>query len=145
MILTHYTFFLSFYKASLFRVIKVNSKEWWIILLGLLGSLVSGSIWPLFALLLGEILEVFARPADEILGAIHLWAGLFLVVGVVSGAGVFLKVHSTVYIRVHLCIKKTQYTCLVDRMIVKYKSLSLSLSLCLCNYRLSVSVSLVKT
>ena len=77
---------------SLFRVIKLNAREWWIILLGILGAAVNGSIWPLFALLFGEILEVFSRPADEVLGAVHLWAGLFIVLGIVSGAGVFLKV-----------------------------------------------------
>ena len=79
-------------KVSLFRVIKLNSKEWWIILVGLQGALISGSIWPLFALLFGEILEAFARPADEILSALHQWAGLFLVEGVVLGGGIFLKV-----------------------------------------------------
>ena len=77
---------------SLFRVIKLNAKEWWVILLGLLGAAINGSIWPLFALLFGEILEVFARPADEVLDAIHVWAGMFIVLGIVSGAGVFLKV-----------------------------------------------------
>ena len=77
---------------SLYRVIKLNAREWWIILLGILGSAVNGSIWPLFALLFGEILEVFSRPASEVLGAVHLWAGLFIVLGIVSGVGVFLKV-----------------------------------------------------
>jgi hypothetical protein len=73
-------------------VIKLNAREWWIIVVGVLGAAVSGSIWPLFALLFGEILEVFARSADEVLGGIHMWAGLFIVLGIVSGAGVFLKV-----------------------------------------------------
>lgn len=79
-------------QVSLLRVIKLNAREWWIIIIGLLGAAVNGSIWPLFALLFGEILEVFARPADEILDGIHVWAGLFIVLGIVSGAGVFLKV-----------------------------------------------------
>ena len=46
----------------------------------------------MFGLLLGEVLEVFARPADEVLDAIHLWGALFFLVGIVSGVGVFLKV-----------------------------------------------------
>ena len=73
---------------------KMNAKEWWIIILGLVGAVINGSIWPLFALFFGEILEVFARPVDQIIDGIHLWAGLFIVLGVVSGAGVFLKVMS---------------------------------------------------
>ena len=71
---------------------KANAKEWWLILLGLLGSLVLGTVFPAFALIFGKIIEVFARPPDEILGALHIWAGLFIVLGVVSGAGVFFKV-----------------------------------------------------
>lgn len=78
-------------------------------MLGLLGSLINGSIWPLFALLFGEILGVFARPADEVLSATHLWAGLFIVLGVVSGVGVFLKVHRTVCVCICMCAMYMKY------------------------------------
>lgn len=73
---------------------KANSKEWWIIGLGLIGSLFLGAMNPSFALFFGELIEVFSLPADEVLDALHLWAGLFLVLGFVSGAGTFLKVCS---------------------------------------------------
>ena len=73
-------------------MIKLNAKEWWIIVLGVLGAGVSGSIFPIFALLFGEILAVFSLRSDEILSGIHMWAGLFIVLGAVSGAGIFLKV-----------------------------------------------------
>ena len=79
-------------EVSLLRVMKANAKEWWLILLGLLGSLILGCIYPAFAIFFGEVFEVFTRPADEILDGLHLWAGLFIVLGVVSGAGVFFKV-----------------------------------------------------
>ena len=91
-IVSMYDWFYFDLQVSLLRVIKLNAREWWIIIIGLLGAAVNGSIWPLFALLFGEILEVFARPADEILDGIHLWAGLFIILGIVSGVGVFLKV-----------------------------------------------------
>ena len=84
---------------SLFRVIKLNAREWWIILLGVLGAAVDGSIFPLFALLFGEILEVFSLRSDEILSGVHLWAGLFIVLGVVAGVGVFLKVFYIIMFR----------------------------------------------
>ena len=58
----------------------------------MLGAAVNGMIWPSFALLFGEVLKVFALPRDEVLDEIGLWAGLFVVLGLVSGVGVFLKV-----------------------------------------------------
>ena len=57
-----------------------------------MGAAINGSMWPLFALLFGEILEVFALRYDEVLAAVHPWAGLLMVLGVVSGVGVFFKV-----------------------------------------------------
>ena len=71
---------------------KANAKEWWLILLGLLATLVLGLVYPSFAVFFGEIFKVFARPADEILDGLHLWAGLFIVLGVVNGVAVFLRV-----------------------------------------------------
>ena len=79
-------------EVSLLRVMKANAKEWWLILLGLVGSIILGLIYPSFAIFFGEINEVFARPVNEILDGLHLWAGLFIVLGVVSGVGMFLKV-----------------------------------------------------
>ena len=79
-------------EVKLTRVLHANAPEWWVIIFGLLGSLILGSIFPLFSVIFGEILEVFARPSSEILDALHLWAALFIVLGVVSGFAAFLKV-----------------------------------------------------
>lgn len=78
--------------VSLGRVIALNAKEWWLIVLGVLGAAVNGCIYPVFAILFGEILNVFAMERDQIRSAVGMWAGLFLVLGVVSGIGFFLKV-----------------------------------------------------
>ena len=99
-------------------MIKLNAREWWIIVVGMLGSAINGTIWPIFALLFGEILEVFSKPASEILGAVHLWAGLFIVLGIVSGAGVFLKVctdnviycvYANLHKRIHILVLFIMY------------------------------------
>ena len=74
------------------RVLGLNRPEWFIIVFGIVGAAINGFIWPSFALLFGEILTVFALPPDEILDEIHMWAALFIVVGVVSGVGQFLRV-----------------------------------------------------
>lgn len=79
-------------EVKLTRVFALNAKEWWIILLGLLGALVNGSMLPFFSIIFGEILFVFSLPTDQVLDEIHLWAGLFILLGVVSGLGQFLKV-----------------------------------------------------
>ena len=79
-------------QVSLWRVMKMNAKEWWIIILGLLGAAVNGSIFPMFSILFGEVLAVFALPADEVIDEIHPWAGLFLVLGFVSATAIFIKV-----------------------------------------------------
>ena len=75
---------------------KANAPEWWLIGLGLIGSLFLGAMNPLFAVFFGEIIEVFARPASEVLDGLHLWAGLFLALGFAAGAGTFLKVRDII-------------------------------------------------
>ena len=77
---------------SLLRVLKANANEWWIIGVGLLGSFFLGAIFPAFAIFFGEVLDVFTRPANEILDGLHFWAGLFLILAIISGIAVFLKV-----------------------------------------------------
>jgi hypothetical protein len=91
-------------EVSTLRVIRLNAKEWWMILLGAIGSAINGSINPLFAVLFGEIFRVFSgqRP-DEVLDGIHPWAGLFLAFGVVSGLAIFCKVsNSSIFFQVHV-------------------------------------------
>ena len=80
-------------EVSIFRVMALNSKEWWLIILGMIGAFMAGCITPLFAIVFGEILEVFALERDQIQSSIALWAGLFLAMGAFSGIGIFLKVH----------------------------------------------------
>lgn len=78
-------------EVSFFRVMKYNAREWWLILIGVIGSAINGSIQPLFAVLFGEILTVF-RDTTTILNGIHPWAGGFVAIGVVSGLAIFAKV-----------------------------------------------------
>ena len=93
--------------VPLHRVLRLNAKEWWIIILGLLGAAVGGSICPMFAIFYGEILAVFALPAEEILGEVPLWASLFIVLAVVSGLGIFAKVSNVLKFRQHSLMQAT--------------------------------------
>ena len=79
-------------KVSLFRVIKVNAPEWYLICLGLVGATINAAIFPAFAILFGEILTVFALPRNEVINGVHTYAGLFVMIAVVSAIAHFTKV-----------------------------------------------------
>ena len=79
-------------QVSLFRVFALNAKEWWLIVLGVIGAAANGLIYPLFGFLFGEILRVFSLPPEEVVSEISLWAVLLMVLGFVSGVGIFVRV-----------------------------------------------------
>ena len=80
--------------VSWIRVLKVNPSRWLVIfMLGIFGALVQGVIFPTFAYFFGQVLRVFTLPFNQVLGAIHVWAGMFLVLGFISGLATFTKVH----------------------------------------------------
>lgn len=78
--------------VPLTRVLAVNAKEWWMILLGVIGAALSGCLFPAFAIIFGEIFAVFALPADQIQDRINLYAGLMAILGAAAAVGIFLKV-----------------------------------------------------
>ena len=80
--------------VSLGRIIAVNAKEWWLILLGVIGAGVNGSVFPLFAVIFGEIVRTFALPPSQIQSELNFWAVMFIVLGFISGTGLFLKVRT---------------------------------------------------
>ncbi len=80
-------------QVSMLRVVRLNAKEWWMIVIGAIASMFSGAIFPLFGLVFGEILGVFSLPNDEIVSGVSLYAGLFWVLGFIAGFGFFLKVN----------------------------------------------------
>ena len=74
-------------------------------MLGVAGALVQGIVFPTFAYFFGQVLRVFTLPFNQVLGAIHMWAGMFLVLGFISGIATFAKVSILLiqwYYRVHL-------------------------------------------
>ena len=78
--------------SSWFRVWKTNSPEAFFIVVGLLGAAIQGAIYPMFAYFFGQVLRVFTLPFDQVVGAIHIWAGTFLILGFASGVATFFKV-----------------------------------------------------
>ena len=78
--------------VSLRQILKKNAPEWWMIALGLIGSMVAGAVSPLFSIFFGKILGVFANPPDKIFPLVHPWAGLFLALACVTGIANLSKV-----------------------------------------------------
>lgn len=70
----------------------MNSPESFLIALGLLGAAVQGVVYPMFAFFFGQVLRVLTLPFNQVVGAIHVWAGSFLVLGVVVGLATITKV-----------------------------------------------------
>ena len=74
------------------RLLRSSAPEWWIIILGLLGSAVYGAVYPVLSVIYGEVLKVYASPSDEILDSLHVFASVFIVMGVVVGFTSFIQV-----------------------------------------------------
>ena len=79
---------------SWLRIWQLSMPEAWMICLAFVGVLVQGTIYPVFAVLFGQVLRVFTLPFNQVLQGIHVWAGMFLVLGLLSGTATFAKVHS---------------------------------------------------
>ena len=84
--------------APLTALLKKNAPEWWMIGLGLIGSMVAGAVTPLFSIFFGRILGVFSNPPEKVFPLVHPWAGLFLALATVTASATFLKVY------VHWCL-----------------------------------------
>ena len=81
--------------VSFGRVIKVNGKEWWLIIIGVFTAMINGSVFPLYSILFGEVLRVFQQRVDQVLDDITPWALLFLAMAVASGISIFFKVRAS--------------------------------------------------
>ena len=79
-------------RASMLRLLKTNRKKVWMFLLGSLSAAIVGAVFPSSAILFGQVLFAFTFPFDQVLGLIHLPAGIFIVLGVVIGVASFVEV-----------------------------------------------------
>ena len=77
---------------SLKRILAKNAPEWWIIILGLIAAGISGTVFPSFAIIFGEVLDVLVLPPGQVVDGIHLWGGLFIALATVSGIANLFKV-----------------------------------------------------
>ncbi|CAH0712783.1 unnamed protein product, partial [Brenthis ino] len=78
--------------VTTWQLLKLNSKEWPLLLGGGLASLVIGATMPVFALLFSKLYGMFSwTDHDEILRHSHFYAGMFALAAAVSGLVTFLQ------------------------------------------------------
>ena len=93
------------------RLMKSSAPEWWIIVLGVIGTIIFGSVYPVLSILYGEVLRVFSGSTAEILNSLHLFGSLFIVMGILVGFASFIQVRDHNEFFVVLCLKSSCILC----------------------------------
>ncbi|KJE88541.1 multidrug resistance protein 1a [Capsaspora owczarzaki ATCC 30864] len=81
------------YKVPLSRILKLNRPELGLLILGMIGAAVNGVVMPVFAILFSEILDVFSKTGDDLLEGARFWAGMFVVLAVVTGVANYMQTY----------------------------------------------------
>ena len=101
-------------------MIAKNAPEWWIITIGLIAAFCVSTVFPVYSILFGEILEALSLPSQQILKNIHLWAGIYLLTSVISGIGKFVKVWEFAYIALnHAWVSREAGACIIIHLYQK--------------------------
>jgi ATP-binding cassette subfamily B (MDR/TAP) protein 1 len=77
-------------QVSVGRIMSMNKENSWAVILGLLGSIISGGLYPGYAVIFSKMLEVFGKYENnptKIREESPLWASLFSAVGVAALLG----------------------------------------------------------
>ncbi|XP_049818455.1 ATP-dependent translocase ABCB1-like isoform X2 [Aethina tumida] len=82
-------------KGSLLKIMKMNSPEWLIILVGCLASIISGASLPVYALVFGDIVGVLSnQDKDQVQADSNKYSLYFLIIGIVTGLATFFQMFS---------------------------------------------------
>ncbi|KAK7874401.1 hypothetical protein R5R35_001497 [Gryllus longicercus] len=82
------------YDAPLGRIMRMNRPEWPHVVAGCAAAAVVGAALPFFAILFGEVYRALSlQEPEEVRAETRVFAGLFLVVGVMAGGGTFVQMH----------------------------------------------------
>ncbi|ORY03697.1 ATP-binding cassette sub-family B member 5 [Basidiobolus meristosporus CBS 931.73] len=75
------------------RVFKLNQPEWYLLVIGTIGSAIDGVIMPIFSVIFTYILEAFQKTdKEELKKDANFWALMFVVLGIVSLFSGFSKI-----------------------------------------------------
>ncbi|CAB4426820.1 unnamed protein product [Rhizophagus irregularis] len=73
------------------KVTKINKPEIPFIILGLFSSIVSGVVYPVFAIIFAKIIQSFSKTGDELRNDAKFWALMFLVIAIVTMISNFIQ------------------------------------------------------
>ena len=93
---------------------KSSAPEWWIIVLGVIGTIMYGSVYPVLSILYGEVLRVFSGSTTEILNSLHLFGSLFIVMGILVGFATLIQVRDHIDFSVVLHLKSSSILCMLQ-------------------------------
>jgi ABC-type multidrug transport system fused ATPase/permease subunit len=66
------------------RIVALNRKEWAILVPGLIAALVSGMVYPFFAIVFANMIQVFSKTGTELDNGAIFWSIMFLVIAIVT-------------------------------------------------------------
>ena len=69
---------LKHHKTPLWEILKMQSKEWHYLVVGVLSSGGNGALLPIVGTLLGEVLAVFSKSGQELLDGAAYWSMVFM-------------------------------------------------------------------
>lgn len=70
-------------KGVMWRTLRANAPEWPYLLVGTVGAILNGVIWPIFAIVFSEITVVLVNP-DSTVAEVNRWALFFFAIGCAS-------------------------------------------------------------
>jgi len=75
------------------RLLKMNMPEKWLIVIGIISSVIQGALMPLYAILFGEFLKILSFPEDEAKKKSNEYALWFVALGIGAGTSMFLLMY----------------------------------------------------
>ncbi|KAJ9579274.1 hypothetical protein L9F63_024620, partial [Diploptera punctata] len=82
------------YEVALSRILSLNKPEWIHCVIGCIAATAIGCTLPVFAVLFGEVLGVLqVTDPEEVQSQANFYSILFVVVGIVTGGGMFLQTY----------------------------------------------------
>ena len=77
-------------KPSLLKMLHLNSRDWILIMLGCVGAVISGIVFPMWSIMYRQSTEALKElnPFEKS----HPWAASFIALGIAAGFGNFLRV-----------------------------------------------------